>query len=302
MRKSIIVLLSVVLLIGTSYWAEWDRKCETIYSEFNGMKMFSHIHCTEDIKLSWIIIDEPILRDMSVRSINDFLISNNNAIINHLENSWSCDTISDVDIIKWFEDKIYSNNDISYSSTISSIESLVTSIENWIESFNSETLYSTAYSETKSKYSLWSVDFLRVAAKELYFEKLESIKNDVISNQKEKLTLLYKIEESQKFIESFYKRVDSICQGYVKTEEKDEYIEEKDEEAEEKLIEKYKDEFNIKLGNRLDAMSRPVLEQLSIKLISYANTSTVFKRFTEDQQKIVKLKIKGLKAAIDERL
>ncbi|MBT3729421.1 hypothetical protein HOF65_00950 [bacterium] len=49
-------------------------------------------------------------------------------------------------------------------------------------------------------------------------------------------------------------------------------------------------------------MPRQTLQQLSVKLLDYAANSPVFKRFSEAQREIVRLKISGLKAAIDERL
>ena len=300
MKKIIFLLLSSILF-STAYWLSTWRTCETIYSTINWVKYFSSLHCTEDIKLWWVVADEPSLRDVSSRKINDFIIANNNVIVNHLEWSGSCDDLSDVTEIKAFETIIYSNNEISFTTTSSSIETLAESIEELKEDYNSLDLYSTVYSSTQSKYPISSVDFLRNATREAYFDKQLEIKDSILDKQKEKLTLLYKLTESQKFIETFYDRLDRVCQWYdIKGVSEEE--EEENEEEKEDLILEYKKEFNTKLWDKLDSMPRQTLQQLSVKLLDYAANSPVFKRFSEAQREIVRLKISGLKAAIDERL
>ncbi|MBT5491649.1 hypothetical protein HOK00_05040 [bacterium] len=53
---------------------------------------------------------------------------------------------------------------------------------------------------------------MRNATREAYFDKQLEIKDSILDKQKEKLTLLYKLTESQKFIETFYDRLDRVCQ------------------------------------------------------------------------------------------
>lgn len=303
MKKIIITLIAFVLFLHTTYWFDGDRSCNTKYSTINWIQYFSWIHCTEKIKLTWVFADKTALRDVSVRVVNDFIIANNYKIIQYLEWSWSCDTINTLEDITLFENVIYSNNDISYTTTTANIETLTIEIDDLIEDYNAEDLYDIVFEEIKVKYPLWSLDFLRLETRNSYFDRQLDIKNEILDKQKEKLTFLYKLTESQKFIEWFYEQINNVCKSYEDEYWNKELIEEEnDEEKKEILIEKYKEEFNVKLWSKLDSLPRQVLESLSVKLLSYAETSPVFKKFTVEQKELVKLKIIGLKRAIDDRL
>jgi len=315
--KKIVILLLSFLLFNLANWEE-SRNCDTIYSEINWVKYFSWLYCSEDISLTWVVAEKLPLKWVSLRSINTFLISNNNKIIEHIDSwSWTCDWLDTIPELQEFENTIYSKNDIGFTSSSSDIETLTTNIEALIESSNSKTLYWEVYDETKAKFPISSDNFIVVATKEAYFEKLDEIKEEALTKQKEKLTLIYKLTESQKIIWNFYDRVDRICKNYIDGKEKPntkETLSEKlsakfgikedktDDEIKAEKINKYKEEFNTKLWSKLDSLPRQTLQQLSVRLIWYAYTSKIFARFSEVQKAIVILKIAGLKAAIDERL
>lgn len=313
MKKILLSFFALLFVLwNVSVLASDGKSCETIYSVINWARYFSSIHCTEDIKLSWVLADESSLKDVSQRSINDFIVSNNNKIIEHV-NEWNkCDTISEVDEIQKFESVIYSNNNISYTSTTSEVESLTESIEDLIEKYNDADLYNEVYDSVKGQYPLGSLDYLRAETRQQYFDKQLSIKNDILEKQKKKLTLLYKLSESQKFIEWFYWQVVKVCEWYYdekwwkSTEEERLKVLEADEEEEideEKAkIAKYKSEFNEKLWDKLDAMSKQTLKWLSIALLDYAENSPIFKRFSDSQKILVNMKIKALKEAVDDRI
>ena len=303
MKKIIISLIATFVLLNTTNWFEGDRVCETQYSTIVWVKYFSGLHCTENIKLSGVIADKKALKDISSRKINDFIAANNHRIISHLEWSWSCDTINTIEEITEFENIIYSNNDISYTETTTEIEDLITEIEELREEYNELGLYNTVFDEIQIKYPLSSLDSQRNLARDAYYTKQLDIKTEILDKQKEKLTLLYKITESQKFIEWFYTQVNRVCKSYEGEYSNKEIEEESEEEAKrEALIEKYKEEFNTRLGAKLDSLPRQVLENLSVKLISYVETSAIFKRLSEKQKELVKLKITAFKAAVDDRL
>lgn len=311
MRKLLILPL-IILLFNTVYWLDDSRVCEIQYTVINGAKYFSSILCTEDIKLTWVVADTVALKDVSARTINDFIIANNNKIISHVDGWWTCDELSSLKEIQWFETIIYSNNNISYTTTSSSIETLTKDIEKLKEDYNSPDLYNKVFDEVKAKFPVSSINFLREETRVKYFDRQLEIKTSILNKQKEKLTLIYKLTESQKFIEWFYNQINKVCLGYynqklwessweVKSLEIQKTAEEISKEREE-LISKYKAEFNTKLGETLDKMPRQTLQQLSVKLIDYAENSPIFKRFSEQQKEMVKLKITALKAAIDDRL
>lgn len=303
--------ISIVFWLNVTH-ANDGRVCETIYSVINWVKYFSSIHCTEDIKLTWVIADESSLSDVSQRTLNDFIIANNTKITAYIDEWNSCKDISELEAIQEFETVIYSNNDISYTTTTSEIEALTESIEELMEKYNDPDLYNEVYDEVQVQYPVWSVDFLKSETRVQYFDKQLEIKEEILDNQEEKLTLLYKISASQEFIDDFYNEINKICESYYKTkwwdsteEEKEKAIEDNieiDDDAEDELIEQYKEEFNVKLWSVLDAMPKQDLKKLSVKLLDYAENSPIFKRFSEKEREIVNLKIKGLKAAIDQRI
>lgn len=318
MRKSIILLLSMlisILLTSTSYWA---RECKNIYSEINWVKYFSSIHCTEDITFTWIVWKTPILKKMSDRYLNEFIVTNNYKIELFIDDWWVCDEVNTISEIKSYEDVIYSNNGKTYSSMISSIESAEESIDTLIDDLNSKDLYNTTFESTKSKFSKSSMNYIRIATSDAYYDKLDEIRESIYDKQREKLTTLYILTESQKFIDSFYNRVNSICENYSEkklnsdedneeeelsdNEEEDDEEELSKDEQEEILLTKYKKEFNDKFWEKLDSLSAQALQQLSVKLIWYAYTSKVFKRLSPSLQEKFKLKIKALKSVVDERL
>ncbi|MFK7780307.1 MAG: hypothetical protein QM490_04090 [Candidatus Gracilibacteria bacterium] len=311
MKKLIVSFILLILSVSITNGLDGSRVCETLYTTIDGAKYFSSIHCTEDISLAGVNADTSALRNISTRVVNDFIIANNYKIMGHINDGEICDDLNAVEEIQAFETIIYSNNDISYTTTTSSIETLTTEIEDLREEYNSIDLYNTVFEETKGIYSLSSLDFLRLETRNKYFDKQLEIKNSILSKQKEKLTSIYKLTESQKFIESFYNQVNKVCVAYydekwgetTEEERKTEIgnSEENDDENDE-LILKYKEEFNEKLGKKLDGMPRQTLEQLSVKLLDYAENSPIFKKFSDEQKELVKLKIAALKAVIDDRL
>jgi len=311
-KKIIVSFIISLLLVGTTNWLDDARVCEIQYSVIDWAKYFSSILCTEDINLQWVIPDTMALKDVSLRAINNFIIANNYKIIGHVDNWGSCEDLNSLEDIQVFETVIYSNNDISYTTTTASIESLTIEIEELQEEYNSLDLYNTVFEEVKWIYPLSSLDFLRLETRDRYFDKQLEIKNNMLSKQKEKLTYIYKLTESQKFIEWFYEKVGKVCSSYYEEkwgnsseEEIDSEVwgsDEEDVDEKEALILKYKEEFNTKLWDKLDSMPRQTLEQLSVKLLDYAENSPIFKRFSVKQKELVKLKISALKAAIDDRL
>ena len=324
MRKSIILLLSF-LFLNIANWED-SRNCETLYSKINWVNYFWWLYCSEDIKLTWVVAETLPLKWVSPRIVNDFLILNNHRIVEHIEGwtwSLSCDGFDTIPDLQSFENEIYEKNEISYTTATSDIETLTTEIEWLIEESNSKDLYWETSDEVKEKFPISSNDFLVNATKDTYFDKLDELKEGALSKQKEKLTLIYKLTETQKIIWDFYDRVNKICQNYIEGKEKEtpketpkETLSDKlskkfiineddgktEEEIKQEKIDKYKAEFNVKLWSKLDSLPRQTLQRLSVKLIWYPYTSKIFLRSSESQKAIVILKIAGLKAAIDDRL
>lgn len=298
--KKILFLLFTFLLVENAF--AWERVCETKYNNIAGISYFAGIHCTEDISLTGVTFVEPAMRNVSQSEVSNFIISNNSDFIDHLSNSWTCDDISSLSSVQSFENTIYSKNWISYSSTTSAVDTLTTEIEDLMETYNSEDLYNEVFESQKSKYPLASLNFQREKTKEEYFNKQASIKQQILSKQEQKLIYLFKLKETQVLVEQFYSKITSVCEWIKKEDIKSEQDEEEEAETKSDKITKYKEEFEEKLGERLNSMSRQVLQSLSVKLLSYADESPIFKRFSAQQQELVKLKISWLKAAIDSRL
>ena len=295
--KKIIFLVLTILLLNIVHWSG-DRVCKTLYTSIGWVNYFAWLLCTEDINLSWVIWDTPSLKDVSDWIVNDFIALNNYNITEHVDGWGTCEELNAHESIKWFEDIIYSNNDINYFDTSSRIEELTTDIDDLQELHNSKWLYYEVLDNINEIYISLSPDAVKVKTREAYYNRQLEIKDEILDKYKEKLTLLYKISESQKYIESFYKKVDRVCRSYALQFVEEEDLEEKNNE----LILKYKEEFNEKLGSRLDRMSRQTLEQLSVKLLSYVETAPIFKNLSTTAKYMVKLKIAWLKAAIDDRL
>jgi len=86
-----------LLLVSITYWAiDWARTCETIYTDINWSKYFSSLLCTENIRLTWVVADNIILRDVSTRTISDFIVANYWEITKHID-SWSWNTCDNLD-------------------------------------------------------------------------------------------------------------------------------------------------------------------------------------------------------------
>ena len=295
--KKIIFLVLTILLLNIVHWSG-DRVCKTLYTSIGWVNYFAWLLCTEDINLSWVIWDTPSLKDVSDWIVNDFIALNNYNITEHVDGWGTCEELNAHESIKWFEDIIYSNNDINYFDTSSRIEELTTDIDDLQELHNSKWLYYEVLDNINEIYISLSPDAVKVKTREAYYNRQLEIKDEILDKYKEKLTLLYKISESQKYIESFYRKVDRVCRSYAL-----QFVEEEDAETvKNELIEKYKLEFNEKLWSRLDRMSRQTLEQLSVKLLSYVETAPIFKNLSTTAKYMVKLKIAWLKAAIDDRL
>lgn len=314
--KKIIALFLLLFSFSVVFWEESKygmRSCETIYDDIEGNRYFSHIHCTEDINVSWVQAEEVVIKRKSSRDMTQFFIENGIEIKEHLIGSWTCDDVNEISAISTFESSIYSDNGLTLSSVPSTIESLEDSMESLEEQHNDEWLYSSAYSEMKSKYSSAVDSYVREKAEERYYEKQWDLKLQVFDKQQEKMNILWKLNQVQQHVAEFYLRVERSCQRYQDlidewhyegelSEEQEEELEEQQEDEDEEKIAQYKLDFEEKLWEKLNAMSNITLQNLSVKLYIFSKESPILKKYNAAGQAIIQLKIKALRELIADKL
>ncbi len=340
MKKLVVFILTVFLLLTNVHSEDSGKVCENRYDTFQWNLFFAWIHCTEDIDLSKVSIAKPELQKVAPIEIAIVLRENNKTFIEYMEAWKNCKDFPAFTEFKVIEDKIYTINGINFSSTSSQVETLTSEVEQLQEDYNDEELYDTAYNEIKSTYTLAADSVVREKTRILYHEKQQTIRRQIFAKQQQKLLLMYKMSETQKLVENFYKYLDKLCyRDYFKYIPKESAVEEEEEvetwtgttdeetwswtttesqetetwtgttteeeeveETDEQKITKYKEELNEKVWERLEKMSRIVLQKVSIKLLGYISKPTTFKKYSGKHKDTILLKLKALKALVDSKI